>query len=112
MPNESSKGTRYHGLNNYILRHVSTLPLTTREIYNRILDEYGFVEIRTFYRRLQELTSRGHLIESISEYEIAPKYAYDTKCYAYRSKKKKNRAVFQKQYIKILNQKVLAIQSL
>jgi Fe2+ or Zn2+ uptake regulation protein len=111
MPDESNKGTRYYGLNNYILRYSSIIPLTTRELYNRVSNEYGFIELRTFYRRLQQLAQRGHLKESISEYEIDAKSFYDTKCYAYRIKKKKH-PIFQKQYIENLRKRVSLIRAL
>ena len=100
---------RYGGLSNYILRYSSTIPLTTRELYDRVSNEYGSIDMRAFYRYLQDLSEKGYLKESISEYNQAPKYAYDTKCYAYRSKKKKKRPVFQKQYIEILRKRVTAI---
>lgn len=108
MPDRS----RYHGLDEYILRYSSILPLSSSELYRRVSDQYGYIEPRTFYRHLEDLSNKGHLIVSISEYNLDLKYAYDTKCYSYRSKKKKNRCVFQKQYIDSLKKRVLLISHL
>lgn len=43
---------QYRGLDDYILKHVGRVAVTTRELYDRVINDYGPVGERTFLRHL------------------------------------------------------------
>lgn len=52
---------RYHGLDEYILRHLGRIPTHTRELYSRVVNDYGTVGKRSFLRRLKALRDAQQL---------------------------------------------------
>ncbi len=46
---------QYHGLDDYILKHVGRVPVTSQELLSRVVDDYGPVGERTFLRHLKTL---------------------------------------------------------
>lgn len=58
---EEPSEQRYHGLDDYILRHVGRVPVPTRELYMRVVDDYGPIGQRTFVRHLKALREAKRL---------------------------------------------------
>ena len=50
------------GLEEYILRHVGRVPRSSREIYDRVVDDYGEVSMRTVHRKLAALRMCGSIV--------------------------------------------------
>lgn len=46
---------QYHGLDDYILKHLGRVPATAQELLSRVVDDYGPVGERTFFRHLKAL---------------------------------------------------------
>jgi hypothetical protein len=45
----------YIGLDEYIVKHLGRVPVTSRALHQRVVDDFGPVGARTFYRRLKKL---------------------------------------------------------
>lgn len=52
---------QYHGLDEYILKHLGRVPTTAQELRSRVVDDYGPVGERTFYRHLKALRAAQEL---------------------------------------------------
>lgn len=53
--------TPYVGLDDYILQHVGRVPVTARELLQRVVTDYGTVGERTFGRHLKALREAKQL---------------------------------------------------
>ena len=62
-PTPRPKYQKYgQALIDYILISIGREELTSNKIYDRLISEYGEVQIRTFYRRLKLLINEGKII--------------------------------------------------
>lgn len=52
---------QYHGLDEYILKHLGRAGQTSRELHQRVINDYGPVGERTFLRHLRVLRSTQQL---------------------------------------------------
>jgi len=52
------------GLDDYILRHVGRVPQSSMEIYRRVVDDFGEVHERSYYRALARLRNAGKIVLS------------------------------------------------
>jgi Fe2+ or Zn2+ uptake regulation protein len=55
----------YIGLDDYILKHLGRVGVTSQELYQRVVDDYGPVVERTFYRHLKALRAAQRLTVSV-----------------------------------------------
>jgi hypothetical protein len=58
---DESFDNQYHGLDDYILKHVGRVPVTSQELLSRVVNDYGLVGERTFLRHLRALRSAQSL---------------------------------------------------
>lgn len=65
---------QYHGLDEYILKHVGRIGSTSRELYERVTADYGLVGKRTFLRHLRALRNAKRLMAT--ERPFAQGYLY------------------------------------
>lgn len=68
-------------LDEIILAHLGCMvPVPSMELYDRVLNDYGSVIARTFYRHVDKLTKLGQLVRHVDVdiEEIKPRMQY---CY-------------------------------
>lgn len=65
---------RYHGLDEYILKHVGRVPVTSQELFSRVVNDYGPVGERTFLRHLRALRAAQAL--SVAERPLSRGFLY------------------------------------
>lgn len=59
--NEAPREHQYLGLDEYILKHLGRVGQTSRELYQRVVNDYGPVGERTFLRHLRALRAEQQL---------------------------------------------------
>lgn len=52
---------QYHGLDEYILKHIGRRGASSRELHQRVVDDYGPVGERTFLRHLRVLREKRQI---------------------------------------------------
>ena len=71
VPSEHS----YIGLDEYILKHLGSVPVTSRELHQRVVDDFGLVGERSFLRYLKALRETDRLTV-ISTQKYSPRFLY------------------------------------
>jgi hypothetical protein len=68
---------QYHGLDDYILKHVGRMGVSSRDLHQRVVDDYGPVGERTFLRHLRVLRETRQLSATARPYRQGFMYARD-----------------------------------
>jgi hypothetical protein len=74
---DGNRRSKHDGLDEIIVRHVGRLPVSSKDLHKRVVDDYGEINERVFYRYLKKLRTRGTLVvEQRKTCGLQPQYFY------------------------------------